>query len=468
MPVRTPPALHGVPLLGNALEFRRDPVAVVRRGYQRFGLMFSIRLGPQPIAVVLGPAGHRFFFEQTDTVLSLREVYKFVVPMFGEVLQSAEPQMCSAHRNLLHPAFGPRALASFVNTASHETLAWLQTLGDTGEFELWPAFEQLSMNIAAAALLGVEAGARMGSEFWQYYRDLAGGMEFVLPTNLPLPRFRRRDRAKAKLFKMIDGLVSERRAGSAQGHLLQTLVDARYADGSAVPRETVAGMILASIFAAYDTTAAQTSWALIQLIGNPSWLTQVLNELHQHGSDTARTDVNVLRRLRRLEWALKETVRMKPITTMLWRYTAMPYELHGYEVPRGWITMICPPVSHRLPEVFPNPDLYQPERFSPERGEDRSDPFALANFGGGAHRCLGMQFAFHEMKVILSLLLTRYELELDSPDPLPDYGLGIMRPAAPCIVKYRRRPPIAESNSKEESWRMMREYAQTSGGRSAG
>ncbi len=211
MSSRTPPALPGLPLVGNALEFRRDPIAVVRRGYERFGLMFSLKLGPQAIAVVLGPTSHRFFFEQSDNILSVREVYKFVVPMFGEVLQSAGTQMCNAQRDLLRPAFGRGALTSFVNTAARETRAWLQTLGDVGEFDLWPTFEQLSMDIAAAALIGTEFRMKTSTEFWELYRDLAGGMEFILPTNLRLARFRRRERAKVKLFAMIRSWIGEGR-----------------------------------------------------------------------------------------------------------------------------------------------------------------------------------------------------------------------------------------------------------------
>src|SRR6266516_6585027 len=98
-----PPALPGLPLLGNAIQFLRDPIDVVKLGYERFGRVFSIRLGLKPIAILLGPENHRFFFAQNDTIFSLREVYQFVIPMFGEVFQAAEPQESKEQRSMILP-----------------------------------------------------------------------------------------------------------------------------------------------------------------------------------------------------------------------------------------------------------------------------------------------------------------------------------------------------------------------------
>src|SRR5262245_941203 len=90
--LRRPPALPGLPVLGHALEFQRDPVGLFRRGYERLGPIFGARLGPQRAAVILGPEANRFFFTETDKLLSMREVYRFLIPMFGDKLAFvAEP-----------------------------------------------------------------------------------------------------------------------------------------------------------------------------------------------------------------------------------------------------------------------------------------------------------------------------------------------------------------------------------------
>ena len=69
-------------------------------------------------------------------------------------------------------------------------------------------------------------------------------------------------------------------------------------------------------------------------------------------------------------------------------------------MPQGWLTALCPPLSHQLPEVFREPARYDPLRFAPGRAEDRQHPFALIGFGGGMHKCAGMHLALHEMSVI--------------------------------------------------------------------
>jgi sterol 14-demethylase len=447
-----PPALPGLPLLGNALDFFKDPVKVFRKGYDTLGPVFSIRLGLKRAAVLLGPENNRFFFSETDNILSMREVYKFVIPMFGKVTLAAEPKEYKEQRTILQPTFSGHRMDAYLEVMVEETRNWLDACGETGEFDLWKTFEQLSMYIAASALMGREFRRRLGDEFWALYRDVAGGMEFVLPTNLPLPRFRRRDRAKERLLKMLRPMIAERRRARNGHHdFIQALAEANYSDGRPVSEETIVGMILILVFAAYETTAAQIGWALVQLLQHPDYLSLVLKEQAEVlGPRLDNMTGRNLQRLDRLDWALKETERMRPITTMLWRHTARAYDIGPYHVPRGWITMICPTITHHMPEIFSDPYRYDPERFSPARAEGSKTPFSMVNFGGGFHKCLGVHFARYEMKVVLSMLLQRYALEPPDRLPEPDYSSGIMRPHSPYFIKYRRR----EMSNLEEAIRL--------------
>ena len=101
--------------------------------------------------------------------------------------------------------------------------------------------------------------------------------------------------------------------------------------------------------------------------------------------------------------------------------------------------MVSPAVAHRLPEVFTSPEKYDPLRFSPGRAEHLKTPHALIGFGGGTHKCTGEDFAMLEMKLIISLLTQRFELELRHPGPRRKPGPDPNRPQGPVIVGYRRR-----------------------------
>jgi sterol 14-demethylase len=96
-------------------------------------------------------------------------------------------------------------------------------------------------------------------------------------------------------------------------------------------------------------------------------------------------------------------------------------------------------VSHRIGAVFANPDRYDPERFAPGRAEDRKARFALITFGGGKHGCLGMTFAYLQIKAIWSILLRRFELELIDCRPEPNYSTFVVGPKQPCRIRYQRR-----------------------------
>src|SRR5262249_17809174 len=206
----TPPALPGLPLLGNLLEYRRDHLDVFWRSYKALGPIFSIRLGPQRAVMLIGPDHHRFFFTQVDKILSLPEVYKFVIPMFGGVLNAApEEEVRKKQLALLHSAFQGKKMHGYIKVMVQEISTWLDTLGEAGTFELYEAFSALGMSIAASAFMGREIRQRIG-DFIPLYTDLARGMDFVLPPNLPLPRFRRRDRARQKLNELIGPVIAER------------------------------------------------------------------------------------------------------------------------------------------------------------------------------------------------------------------------------------------------------------------
>jgi sterol 14-demethylase len=408
-------------------------VEVFRRGYRTLGPVFSMRLGPQRAAVMVGPEHHRFFFTQADRALSLPEVYRFVVPMFGEVLNaSPHAEVRRGQLALLHTAFRGARMDGYVAAMAAETRAWIASLGASGTFELNEAFTTLGMRIAAAALVGPEVRARI-EELRPLYEDLARGMEFVLPPNLPLPRFRRRDRARKKLEEMVAPLLAARRAApGAHDDFLEKLAT----EGD----EAALGMALLAVFTGYITTSAQAAWTLVQLLESPRWEAAVREETAEVlGHRPHSVDAPALARLSRLEWALKESQRMNPVMSHYARYVAQDIEAGGYRIPRGWLAMVCPAVAHRLPQYFAEPDTYDPGRFAPDRAEDRATPYALIPFGGGPYRCPGMAFGTHEMKCIVGMLLQHFDMELLDRAPGRDFEMGVIRPRPPCRVRYTRR-----------------------------
>src|SRR3954454_8883092 len=193
----SPPALSGPPFVGHAIQFLKDPVTLLARGLTEKGRIFSFRLGNKSAVALLGPEHNRFFFEQTDKLLSIREAYPFFIKMFHERLYFfAEPEEYKQQRAVILPCFQGKKMANYVGVMAKETLAFMDRLGPSGEFDLTPTLGPLVMNVAAASFLGDDFRHRLGEEFFDIFRDFSGGMEVVLPLWLPLPHLIRSQRAK--------------------------------------------------------------------------------------------------------------------------------------------------------------------------------------------------------------------------------------------------------------------------------
>lgn len=446
MTVQHPPALAGVPLLGNGPAFLRDAMGTLWRGHREHGPAFTLRLGPKRAAVITGPAESQAVLGFSESILSLRPVYKWLIPMFGEVLQAARVEEYTEQRAMLLPAFRAPNLPNYTAAMVAEAIEWAAELGGRGRFEATSDLERLSMRIAIRAFLGREFRDRAFDRFYELYRDIAGGMEILLPPRLPLPRMLRRDLAKRRIFALMrPAIVASRFAPDPKMFgFLAHFARAKYSDDRPVSDDTLIGLILSLVFAAYETTASQLAWTLAQLLQHPGELARVVDEIDGVvPGDHREITPSVVHKLQRLQWNLREAERLRPITTMLWRYTEQSYTVGAYTVPRGWFTVLCPPITHRSPDLFPDPDSYDPERFSPARDPGGRLATSLLNLGGGTHRCLGGRFAETEMKVVLSVLLSRYRLRLVDPAPQPDKRMGLSRPAAPCHVDYVSRdvPP---------------------------
>jgi sterol 14-demethylase len=136
---------------------------------------------------------------------------------------------------------------------------------------------------------------------------------------------------------------------------------------------------------------------------------------------------------------VKETLRLHPPLFMLLRVALRDWEYDGYQIEKGTNLIVSPTVTHRIPELFRDPDVFDPDRFGPGREEDKR-PFAFQAFGGGSHKCLGNAFAMLQIKTVFAILMRRFEFS-SYGDPLePDFHGVVLGPKQPCRVRYRRIP----------------------------
>jgi sterol 14-demethylase len=450
LPDLAPVLTGGWPWLGHAASFSRRPIDLLRNGRERFGEVFRFRLMGQWVNVYTGPAANTAFFRAPDEQLSAREAYQFTVPIFGKgVAYDAEPHLMDEQLRLVHPALTDARLQLYAQAMEEEAHAYFDAWGGAGEADLLEAMNDLTVFIASRCLIGREFRGRLSGEFARLYRNLEEGLNLIgfLRPEFPLPAHRRRDRARTRIAELLAPILAERRSGRAQGEdFLQTLMEARYENGRALSDHEIVGLLITLIFAGQHTSAVLAAWAGILLVRHPSERRAVEEEL-ESARPGEPLSLERLQSLFRLERAIKEAERLYPPLVMLMRKVRADFVYADVLAPAGDLAMVSPAVSHRIPEIFTEPDRYDPERFAPGREEDRKARFTLIGFGGGKHRCIGMVFAYQQIKVIWSTLLRRFDLELVGPAPVPDHSTWVVGPRQPCRVRYRRKSVPARSHA---------------------
>ena len=414
--LRKPPKLKGgLPLVGHTLAFVKDTIGLLQRTYDECGRVGRFRLFGKDIILFTGPEAHEELFRQPDEVLSPNAAYKMMVPVFGEgVAYGAEPARMMEQMHMLYPALRNNRMRTYTEIVARETLDTIADWGAEGEIEASEFFGMLTNYTSSSCLLGTEFRNEMSEEFSKVYYDLERGIVawgYIHPY-LPIPAFRRRDRARARPGEMVSEIVEKRKQSGYRGEdFLQTLIDAEYSDGSKLSDHEITGMLVAAMFAGHHTSSVTTAWTLIELLQHPRFLEEVRAEIRGRYQEAEDFSFESLRDLETTEGAVKEALRIHPPLFILLRAALSDCEILGYRVKKcDWVA-VSPMVAHRDPDVFENPLEFDPSRYGPGREEDKR-PFAYISFGGGRHKCMGNAFAILQIKTIMAVLLNRYDFEL--------------------------------------------------------
>ncbi|MEZ4287197.1 MAG: cytochrome P450 [Polyangiales bacterium] len=389
-----------------------------------------------------GPKEHEALFRLPDEVLNAMEPYKMMIPVFGEgVAYDTTPERMMEQLHMLHPALRNKRMRTYTKVIAEETVKSVANLGDEFQIEVCDFFATLLSYTSSRCLLGDEFRNELSEEFAHVYQDLESGIIPLAYINahLPIPAFRRRDKARARLGEMVSEIISIRRREKIEGEdFTQTLMEATYQDGSPLTDHEITGILVAAMFAGHHTSSVTTAWSLLELVKHRDYYQKVCDEVRSRFKDGEDFSFETVRELERTEWAVKEALRIHPPLFVLFRSAMTDCDVAGYRVRKGDWVSIAPIVAHRESKVFQDALRYDPERYAPGREEDRQ-PFAYVSFGGGRHKCLGSAFAILQMKTIMAVLLNRYDAELVGNPMETDYGRLVLGPKAPIYVRFKKR-----------------------------
>lgn len=454
---REAPVLSGARAdYGHLQELREKPVALMQRVYDELGEIGELNFAGNHVVMLMGEA-QEAFFRASDEQLDQAEAYPFMKPVFGEgVVFDATPE--ERKKALKNQALRGDFMKGHATTIADEVQLAMSKLGDEGEIDLLDFFAELTLYTSSACLIGKEFRNELTPEYFKVFYDLEKGtdaMAYVDP-HLDLPVFKARDRARARLVELLEDLF-ERRAADPDKTVelfdfLRTLKDENGEDLYSVDKIT--GMFISMMFAGHHTTSGTAAWTLIELLKHPDIMTGVVSELDQLYADGQDVSHQALREIPLLESCIKETLRLHPPLILLMRKVMYDFHYKDWTVPAGKLVGVSPSVSNRMAECFPNPESFDPSRYTGDRSEDKQ-LFSWIPFGAGRHRCVGAAFAMMQLKAIFSDLLRHFEFELSSPPDSyrNDETKMVIQLQQPCMARYRRRQPLVQglSPAKEVS-----------------
>ena len=438
-PLKTPPNLPGgLPVIGHTLGFIKDLIGLLQKARDTCGEVVGIKVLGRDLVLVSGPAAQEQVFRAPDSTFSPKAAYKLMVPVFGKgVAYDCPDDIMDEQLKMLLPALQHKRMKSYAEFIAEEVEASVKDWGDEGVVPLVDYFATLTNFTSSRCLLGPEFRGEMNEEFSRLYYDLEQGIIPIayLNAHLPLPAFRRRDKARARLGEMVADIVQKRKAsGEEHQDFLQTLMESKYKDGRSLSDHEITGMLVAAMFAGHHTSSVTSAWTILELLQNPAWMKVVKDELATIGDDISYQS---LRSLPKLEWVIKEVLRLHPPLFILVRVAMHDTEVQGYKIKKGNWVVLSPTVAHGIESVFEDAGSFCPHRFGPPDEADKK-PFAFIAFGGGRHKCLGNAFAILQIKTIMAILLQKFEFELTGDPIEPDLQIMVLAPKKPARVRYTR------------------------------
>jgi cytochrome P450 len=426
-------------------RFQRNTLQALLAYYERFGPIFAFRSLHRRIVAMIGPEANHFVTVSAAECFSWRKGMfgEHLIPLIGDGLITTDEDYHDRARRIMMPAFHRRRLDQAVEVMAEETLRALEGWRSDQVVDFYEWVRDVAMSIAMRALLGLdprrsEIGHRAAVLFERALRfyDTEGWMMLLRGPGTPWARMQA---ARRELDQIIYAEI-ERRRSSRTGcdDVLTMLLEVRDEDGSGFSTDELRDQLMHLLFGGHDTTSSTASFLMYELSRSPRVLDGLLEEQEQVLEGRAPTVDDLMSGLPQLSMAVDETLRLYPPVWFGPRLAVKPFEFGGYRIPAGVHVIHSSWVSHRLPEVFPNPEAFLPERFAPEARRSLP-PGAYIPFGGGQRVCIGKRFGQLMVKAIAMCVLGRFRLELKAGYQLRVGKLPTLSPEGglPMVVRAR-------------------------------
>ena len=439
---------------GDLAALTRDACGeFVRRSRQ--GPVVPLKIGLDRGHLVSDPALVRHvLLDNIDNYDKRTPAFDAVRVVLGNGLLTSGGSFWKRQRRIAQPAFHGESVRHFAPIIARHALEtadeWERAAAAGEPVDASADMMKVTLRIVSETLFGedlAENAAEINRLFPVILACLAARVTspFRPPLWLPTANNRRLGPALDSLERIVARLIATKRArlaaagGTTAGHadLLTILMLARDPEtGDSMSDAHLRDEVMTMMIAGHETTASALAWLWVLLDRNPDEQERLRAELARATGGRPPT-VEDLPRLPRSKAVFLETLRLYPPVWMFDRRARGPDDLGGTPVRKGDLVIFCPWALHRLPELWPEPEAFRPERFEPGREEQRNK-FAYLPFSAGPRTCLGNSFAILESQIIMGTLLSRFRARLADPAPIVPRPRVTLRTSRPVILRLER------------------------------
>lgn len=432
------PGDGGLPLVGNTFKMLADPPKFAREMVAKYGRVYKNRaFGGWQVAMVGAEANELMLFDRNKVFSSEQGWGPVLDKLFPRGLMLMDFDHHRTDRRALSIAFKPGPMRHYSDALNRGIAQDVAGWADKPML-FYPAIKKLTLDLAADSFIGIEWGPEADTINEAFVNMVQAS---VAPIRKPLPFTLMRKGVKGREF-LVDYFTREtlrrRKEGGGQDMFSQ-FANATHEDGSLLAVDEVVDHMNFLMMAAHDTITSSATSLIYLLAKHPEWQDKLRQEIMAvtGGLDAdgkpRPLSYDDLGKLDLTEMAFKEALRMIPPVPSMPRRALKDFEFGGYTIPAGAQVGINIAMVHQMEEYWDEPSKFDPMRFTPDKVKARHK-YAWVPFGGGAHMCLGLHFAYMQVKILMTHLLSQYSIEIAEgydpewnawPIPKPKDGLKV-------------------------------------------
>src|ERR1700674_3058888 len=360
------PGDEGWPLIGKTLEVLADPKGQIERQAAKYGLIYRSHIFGETSLVLLGPeANELVLFDQAKQFSSTHGWGRILGLLFPRGLMLLDFEEHRLHRRALSVAFKSGPMKSYLAALDTGIAARVkQWKARPGPMLLYPAMKQLTLDLAATSFLGADIGPEV-DEITRAFVDMVAALVAVFAKPLPGTKMARGVQGRKRIVSFFSEQIPVRLAKGGGEDLFSQLCQATHEDGALLSTQDIVDHMSFLMMAAHDTLTSSLTSFVAALAANPEWQGRLRDEVSALGiAADAPTTFDNLEAMPLTEMAFKEALRLKPPVPSMPRRATRDFSFGGYAMPVGTLVAINPLFTHHMPEIWPDPDSFDPMRFT--------------------------------------------------------------------------------------------------------